>query len=101
MTKRSKKASESCRGPPVDLELDQYLFAYFVRLFINGEGVGLETDCHSAGGRRLEVSVYDEGEYHALVFPCRRDGSGWRDVSANRSMPLRPTHWRLWEHRRL
>jgi hypothetical protein len=49
----------------------------------------------------LEVSVYDEGEYHALVFPCRRDGSGWRDVSANRSMPLRPTHWRLWEHRRV
>jgi hypothetical protein len=22
----------------------------------------------------LELSVYDEGEYHALVFPCRRDG---------------------------
>jgi hypothetical protein len=49
----------------------------------------------------LELSVYEEGEYHALVFPCRRDGSGgWRDVSANRNMPLQPTHWRPWRHKR-
>ena len=46
--------------------------------------------------RDLELSIYDEGEYHALVFPCRREGSSWRDVSANRLMPLKPTHWRLW-----
>ena len=51
-------------------------------------------------GADLELSVYEEGEYHALVFPCRRDGSGWRDVSANRDMPLKPTHWRLWRHKR-
>jgi len=44
----------------------------------------------------LELSIYDEGEYHALVFPCRRDGLGWRDVGANRLMPLQPTHWRPW-----
>jgi len=49
----------------------------------------------------LELSIYEDGEYHALVFPCRRDGSGWRDVSANRNMPLQPTHWRLWEHERV
>ena len=24
----------------------------------------------------VELSVYDEGKYHALVFPCRRDGDG-------------------------
>jgi len=36
----------------------------------------------------LELSIYDKGEYHALVFPCRPDGSGWHDVRANRSMPL-------------
>ena len=36
----------------------------------------------------LELSIYDEGEYHALVFPCRREGSSWRDVGANRLMPL-------------
>ena len=23
----------------------------------------------------LELSIYEDGEYHALVFPCRRDGS--------------------------
>jgi hypothetical protein len=43
----------------------------------------------------LQLSVYENGEYHALVFPCRRDGSGWRDVRANRPMPLGPTHWRV------
>ena len=40
----------------------------------------------------LELNIYDEGEYHALVFPCRRDGPGWRDASANCDMPLTPTH---------
>lgn len=45
----------------------------------------------------LELSIYDKGEYHALAFPCRRDGSGWRDVRINRLMPLEPTHWRLWD----
>jgi hypothetical protein len=44
----------------------------------------------------LELSLYDEGEYHALVFPCRRDGSSWCDVRANRPMPLTVTHWRPW-----
>ena len=39
------------------------------------------------------LSVYEDGEYHALVLPY---GSGWRDVSANRPLTLTPTHWRLW-----
>jgi hypothetical protein len=49
----------------------------------------------------LELSMYDEGEYHALVFPCRCDGSGWRDVSSNRPMPIKLTHWRLWQRNRV
>lgn len=44
----------------------------------------------------LELSIYDQGEYHALAFPCRRDGSGWRDIGTNRPMRLKPTHWRPW-----
>ena len=48
----------------------------------------------------LELSIYDNGEYHALAFPCRRDGSGWRDVRALRSMSLEPTHWRIWDYQR-
>ena len=48
----------------------------------------------------LELSIYEDGEYHALVFPCRRDGSGWRDVSANHPMPLLLTHWRPWRYSR-
>jgi hypothetical protein len=44
----------------------------------------------------LELCAYDSEEYHALVFPCRRNGVGWSDVRANRMVPIRPTHWRLW-----
>jgi hypothetical protein len=44
----------------------------------------------------LELSIYDKGEYHALGFPCQRDGLGWRDVRAGRSVMLEPTHWRVW-----
>jgi hypothetical protein len=43
----------------------------------------------------LELSIYHNGEYHALVFPCQREGSRWRDVRAHRFMPLEPTHWRV------
>jgi hypothetical protein len=28
----------------------------------------------------LELSIFADEEYHALVFLCRRDGSDWRDV---------------------
>ena len=45
----------------------------------------------------LELGIYDKGEYHALVFPCRRDGLGWRDVQANLPLLLDPTHWRPWK----
>lgn len=48
----------------------------------------------------LELSIYDGGEYHALVFPCRRQGIHWRDVKANRLMrQFQPTHWRPWPPR--
>ena len=45
----------------------------------------------------LELSVYEDGEFHALVFPCRRDGDGWRDMATSRLMQLKMTHWRPWE----
>ena len=48
--------------------------------------------------RLLEVSVYDKGEYHALIFSCRRDGSGWLDARANRRFLFEPTHWRPWKN---
>jgi hypothetical protein len=48
----------------------------------------------------LELCAYDSEEYHALVFPCRRNGVGWSDVRANRMAPISPTHWRLWERER-
>ena len=49
----------------------------------------------------LELSIYEKGEYHALAFPVRRDGSGWRDVRANRPLGFEPTHWRLWDPKRV
>lgn len=44
----------------------------------------------------LELSIFADGEYHALVFPCRRDDSAWRDVAADRLIHVEPTHWRPW-----
>ncbi|MGC1761561.1 MAG: hypothetical protein WA769_01155, partial [Pseudolabrys sp.] len=46
----------------------------------------------------LELSIYDKGEYHALVFPCQRGDLGWRDVQANRCFLFEPTHWRPWKN---
>jgi len=48
----------------------------------------------------LELSIYDKGEYHALTFPCLRDGEGWRNVRVNRPLQLRPPHWRIWDSKR-
>ena len=48
----------------------------------------------------LELCVHDGEEYHALAFPCRRNGVGWSDVRLNKMVPIRPTHWRLWARER-
>ena len=45
----------------------------------------------------LQLSIYDNGEHHALAFPSRREGSGWRDLRANRFFLLEPSHWRYWD----
>ena len=42
-------------------------------------------------GVELELCVSDSGEYHALVFPCRRNGVGWSDVRLNSGPP--PEKW--------
>jgi hypothetical protein len=63
-------------------------------------GSAWEAIATAPANAELELSVYDKGEYHALVFPCRRDGDGWRDVRTNRPMPLIPTHWRRWDRER-
>ena len=49
----------------------------------------------------LELCVHDGEEYHALAFPCRRNGVGWSDVRLNKMVPIRPTHWRLWGYERM
>ena len=46
---------------------------------------------------RLELSIYDKSEYHALAFPCGVDDSGCRGARTNRLIPVQPTHWRLWD----
>jgi hypothetical protein len=49
----------------------------------------------------LELCVYDGEEYVAMAFPCRQNGVGWSDVRLNRMVPIRPTHWRLWQLKRI
>jgi hypothetical protein len=44
----------------------------------------------------LELCIYENGQYRAIAFPCRRNGVAWYDVVANKIVPVRPTHWRPW-----
>jgi len=46
--------------------------------------------------RDLEVCVIDEGDVHALIFPCRRRGADWVDASSEKRIDIAPTHWRFW-----
>jgi hypothetical protein len=47
----------------------------------------------------LEVCVIDNGEIHALIFRCRKDGNDWVDASTKRRIDIAPTHWRPWTER--
>jgi hypothetical protein len=69
MTNRFKSASESGRSRPLIVALDQYLFAYFVRLSPNGEDVRLETDCHSTGRCRCGTEHIRSGGISYVGVP--------------------------------
>jgi len=45
----------------------------------------------------LEVCVIEQGEVHALIFPCRKEGADWIDASTKQRIDIQPTHWRLWK----
>jgi hypothetical protein len=47
----------------------------------------------------LELCVIDSRGLHALVFPCRKCGNGWRDALRNQRVDVEPSHWRLWRER--
>jgi hypothetical protein len=49
--------------------------------------------------RDLQVSVIEQGEVHALAFPCRRMQDGWMDVTTRKPVFIDPTHWREWPNR--
>jgi len=44
----------------------------------------------------LEVCVMDNHGIHALVFPCRKNGTEWVDASTKKHVDIQPTHWRKW-----
>ena len=46
--------------------------------------------------RDLRLAVMDGGTMHELTFPCRRRGESWVDANTQRSVDVRPTHWREW-----
>jgi hypothetical protein len=46
--------------------------------------------------RDLELAVVSLGEWHALVFPCRRVLDGWIDAETKKRVEVYPTHWRAW-----
>jgi hypothetical protein len=44
----------------------------------------------------LEVGVMDKHGVHALIFPVRKSGTDWVDVSTKKRIDVEPTHWRKW-----
>jgi hypothetical protein len=48
----------------------------------------------------LELSVIEDDEVHALLFPCRRTARGWANAWAKSAVSVRPTHWRPWPKER-
>jgi len=48
-------------------------------------------------GQDLQLSVIENGEVHALVFPCRRSEGGWLRGLTRQLISIRPTHWRHWQ----
>jgi hypothetical protein len=44
----------------------------------------------------LEVCVINNQGIHALVFPCRKNGTRWVDASTKTRINIQPTHWRKW-----
>lgn len=47
-------------------------------------------------GVDLELAVIDGEGTHTLVFPCRRIATGWIDAATGKTLPIGPTHWRIW-----
>ena len=47
-------------------------------------------------GSDLQLSVIENAEVYALVFPCRRTQDGWVHAKTGRLVLVRPTHWRNW-----
>jgi hypothetical protein len=47
----------------------------------------------------LQLSVIEQGEVHALAFPCRRTANGWMDAATRKPVSVDPTHWREWPNR--
>ena len=48
-------------------------------------------------GQDLQLSVIENGEVHALIFPCRRTEGGWLRGLTKQIVSIRPTHWRQWQ----
>ena len=38
-----------------------------------------------------------KGTVHALVFPCRREGTSWIDSKLGRLVEVYPTYWQEWD----
>jgi hypothetical protein len=47
--------------------------------------------------RDLELAVLDQGDVHALVFPCRRILGGWINSQTRARVEVWPSHWRDWQ----
>lgn len=72
-----------------------------VRRVDGGEGRNLALDdwqpiSSAPRDRDLQLSVIEDGEVYALVFPCRRKSGQWAHAKTGKLVEVDPTHWRDW-----
>ena len=60
----------------ISIALDQNLLAKLYDYFLMEKVADWKPIATAPVDADLELSIYEDGEYHALVFPCRRDAQG-------------------------
>jgi hypothetical protein len=77
--------------------------AVALHLYFQNREVAILRDWHPIStapfDRDLQLSVIEQGEVHALAFPCQRTENGWRDTTTRKPVFVDPTHWREWPNR--
>ena len=92
----ARATAEICAFPDVLLQENSSLSSVYSAV----ESRAIMRDWHPIANapfdRDLHLSVIENDQVHALVFPCRRTQYGWKHAATGEHLPIDPTHWREW-----